>query len=244
MSTPTAPARPGRNLEYPFDTRPVPGETIEIRPGIHWIRMRLPMQLNHINLWLLEDGDGWTIVDTGIRNDETTAAWEQLFSGAMGGRPIKRVIVTHMHPDHIGLAGWLCRRFKVELWISRTEYLSFANQLVQGPPTVYWYDRLENPTVTFWPVPDTGGPYTFDHFVFTQVQDANLASGETPDIPYRWLDALVAALAHRMARIFVPPLEQQRKQDAQEAWAIAADQDTENVNFVLAPTIRTYYRGF
>ncbi len=127
MSNTAAPARPGRNLEYPFETRPATGETIEIRPGVHWIRMRLPMQLNHINLWLLEDGDGWTIVDTGIRNDETTQAWEQLFAGAMRGRPIKRVIVTHMHPDHIGLAGWLCRRFKVELWISRTEYLMCRN---------------------------------------------------------------------------------------------------------------------
>jgi glyoxylase-like metal-dependent hydrolase (beta-lactamase superfamily II) len=89
--------------------------------------MRLPMQLNHINLWLLEDGDGWTAVDCGIKNDETTQAWEQLFAGPMRGAPIKRVIVTHMHPDHIGLAGWLVRRFDVELWISRTEYLMCRN---------------------------------------------------------------------------------------------------------------------
>ena len=89
--------------------------------------MRLPMQLNHINLWLLEDDDGWTVVDCGIKNDETTQAWEQLFVGSMRGLPIKRVIVTHMHPDHIGLAGWLVRRFNVELWISRTEYLMCRN---------------------------------------------------------------------------------------------------------------------
>jgi glyoxylase-like metal-dependent hydrolase (beta-lactamase superfamily II) len=127
VSTTDAPTRPGRNLDYPFETRPEIGQTIEVRPGIHWVRMRLPMQLNHINLWLLEDGDGWTIVDTGIRNDETTDAWEQLFSGPMKGRPIKRVIVTHMHPDHIGLAGWLVRRFDVELWISRAEYLMCRN---------------------------------------------------------------------------------------------------------------------
>ncbi len=127
MTTTEAPARPGRNLDYPFEMRPELGQTIEVAPGIHWIRMRLPMQLNHINLWLLEDGDGWTIVDCGIRNDETTQAWEQLFSGPMGGRPIKRVIVTHMHPDHIGLAGWLVRRFGCELWISRTEYLMCRN---------------------------------------------------------------------------------------------------------------------
>jgi glyoxylase-like metal-dependent hydrolase (beta-lactamase superfamily II) len=120
-------ARPGRNLDYPFETRPELGETIEVVPGVHWVRMRLPMQLNHINLWLLEDGDGWTVVDSGIRNEETANAWKQLFAGPMGGRPIKRVIVTHMHPDHIGLAGWLARKFDVELWITRTEYLMCRN---------------------------------------------------------------------------------------------------------------------
>lgn len=127
MAITEVPVRPGRNLEYPFETRPGLGQSIEVRPGIHWVRMRLPMQLNHINLWLLEDGDGWTVVDCGIKNDDTTLAWEQLFSGPMHGAPIKRVIVTHMHPDHIGLAGWLVRRFDVELWISRTEYLMCRN---------------------------------------------------------------------------------------------------------------------
>ena len=127
MSDAEVRARPGRNLDYPFETRPELGETIEVAPGMHWVRMRLPMQLNHINLWLLEDGDGWTVVDSGIRNEETTDAWKQLFAGPMGGRPVKRVIVTHMHPDHIGLAGWLVRKFDVELWITRTEYLMCRN---------------------------------------------------------------------------------------------------------------------
>jgi glyoxylase-like metal-dependent hydrolase (beta-lactamase superfamily II) len=127
VSEAEAPTRPGRNLDYPFETRPELGETIEVAPGIHWIRMRLPMQLNHINLWLLEDGDGWTVVDTGIRDEITADAWKTLFAGAMGGKPIKRVIVTHLHPDHIGLAGWLVRRFGVELWMSRTDYLMCRN---------------------------------------------------------------------------------------------------------------------
>jgi len=123
-----AEARPGDSLEYPFgDTRPELGKTIEIAPGIHWIRMRLPMQLNHINLWLLEDDDGWTVVDSGIRDETTANAWKELFAGAMGGRPIKRVIVTHLHPDHVGLAGWLVRRFNVELWMTRTDYLMCRN---------------------------------------------------------------------------------------------------------------------
>lgn len=125
--------------------------------------------------------------------------------------------------------------------ISRTEYLSYADQLIQGPPSVFWFDRLISPTVTFFPVPDSGGPYTFDYFSCTQMQDANLASGETPDIPYRWLDALVAGLAYRLCRIYTPELEQMRKADADEAWKIAAAQDIENVQLLLAPNLRQYY---
>lgn len=126
--------------------------------------------------------------------------------------------------------------------ISRTEYLSYANQQTPGPPTVFWFDRVITPTVTFYPVPDGNGPYTFDYFTCLQVQDANLTSGETPDVPYRWLDALCAGLAHRLARIYAPPLEAQRKTDAQEAWQLAATQDVENVPLVLAPNLSNYYR--
>ena len=119
----TAPARPGSTLDYPFPARPELGEAIQVAAGVHWVRMRLPMQLNHINLWLLEDGDGWTIVDTGINDEATKAAWQMLFTGAMGARPVSRVIVTHLHPDHVGLAGWLTERFEVKLWMTRTDYL-------------------------------------------------------------------------------------------------------------------------
>ncbi len=117
--------RPGRNLDYPFgETRPELGQTIVIAPGVHWVRMRLPMQLNHINLWLLEDGDGWTVVDTGIRDEPTAEAWKQLFAGPMGGRPIKRVIVTHLHPDHVGMAGAGCAGASAcSCQMTRTDYL-------------------------------------------------------------------------------------------------------------------------
>lgn len=126
--------------------------------------------------------------------------------------------------------------------ISRTNYLSFSNQLIEAPPNCYWFDRQISPTVTFWPVPDDGGPYTFDYFSVTQMQDANLAGGETPDVPYRWLDAVVSGLAHRLARIYAPPLEDKRKVDAAEAWEIAAAQDTEPVPTTFAPGIGAYYR--
>jgi glyoxylase-like metal-dependent hydrolase (beta-lactamase superfamily II) len=123
VSETAARVRPGQNLEYPFETRPETGASVEVAPGVHWVRMRLPFQLNHINLWLLEDGEGWTVVDTGIRDEPTREAWMQLFAGPMKGKPITRVLVTHMHPDHIGLAGWLVRRFDTKLWMSRTDYL-------------------------------------------------------------------------------------------------------------------------
>lgn len=123
MSTANTSVRPRSELEYPFALRPEPGEAVEIAAGVLWVRMRLPFQLNHINLWLLEDDDGWTVVDCGLRDEATTDAWMMLFNGPMRGRPIKRVIVTHLHPDHVGLAGWLARRFSAELWMSRTDYL-------------------------------------------------------------------------------------------------------------------------
>jgi glyoxylase-like metal-dependent hydrolase (beta-lactamase superfamily II) len=83
----------------------------------------MPISLDHINLWLLEDGDGWTVVDTCLATDDARALWETLFAGFMGGRPVTRVICTHMHPDHVGLAGWLCERFDCALWMTRSEYL-------------------------------------------------------------------------------------------------------------------------
>ena len=126
--------------------------------------------------------------------------------------------------------------------ISRTEYLSYANQQTPGPPSVFWMDRLETPTITFYPVPDNNGPYTFDYFTVTQMQDSNLQGGQTPDVPYRWLDVLVSGLAYRLARIYAPQLEAQRKADYAEAWQIAAAQDLENVPVLLAPQLGPYYR--
>ncbi|HRP75120.1 MAG TPA: MBL fold metallo-hydrolase [Rhodocyclaceae bacterium] len=113
--------RPG--LDYPF-TAPPAGQTLEVAPGVLWMRMPLPFALDHINLWAIDDGDGWAVVDTGIRSEETTATWRCLFVNASDGRSISRVFVTHMHPDHIGMAGWLTRKFACRVWMTRTEYLS------------------------------------------------------------------------------------------------------------------------
>jgi glyoxylase-like metal-dependent hydrolase (beta-lactamase superfamily II) len=106
----------------------------EIAPGVHWLRMPLPFQLDHINLWVLEDGEGWTLVDTGINREEVRAAWEVLFAGPLKSRPVKRVIVTHFHPDHMGLAGWLTEKFGVEMWTTQTEWATASNLYVDGDP--------------------------------------------------------------------------------------------------------------
>jgi glyoxylase-like metal-dependent hydrolase (beta-lactamase superfamily II) len=110
-------------LRFPVAHPPTPGETCEITPGVHWLRMPLPFALDHINLWLVEDGPGWTIVDTGYSTAETKALWQRIFAERLGGLPVTRVIVTHYHPDHVGLAGWLCERWQAPLWTTEKEWL-------------------------------------------------------------------------------------------------------------------------
>lgn len=128
MTSPTKPMNElERQLQYPLgENLPEAGRTLEVAPGVRWLRMQLPFALDHINLWLLRDEldgrAGWTIVDCGITNDATKAAWEQVFETELQGLPVLRVIVTHMHPDHMGLAHWLTERWNVRLWISATDY--------------------------------------------------------------------------------------------------------------------------
>ena len=110
-------------LHFPCSTPPATGEAKELAPGVLWIRMPLPFSLDHINLWAIRDGEGWTLVDTGVWSTVTADAWRALCAGPLAGT-IERLIVTHMHPDHIGMAGWLTRKFGCRLWISRLEYLT------------------------------------------------------------------------------------------------------------------------
>lgn len=132
---------------------------------------------------------------------------------------------------------------RIMMPISRTEYASYPNKLQQGFPTVFWFDRLISPTVTIWPVPDgSGSPTTITYYRVTQVQDANLPGGETIDVPYRWLDAFANGLAYYLARIWQPQLVGQLKQEADEAYMIAANQDTENVSVYISPMISGYFR--
>ena len=131
---------------------------------------------------------------------------------------------------------------RVILPISRTEYAYTPNKNNQAPPTVFWFDRLINPTVTLWPVPDQTGYYTLKYYRVTQVQDANYENGQTVDIPYRWFDAFAAGLAARLAAIYAPDRVPLLEPKAEAAYMIAATQDTENVPMYLTPGLSGYYR--
>lgn len=114
---------PRARLSYPFEEGPKPGEAIDIAAGVKWLRMPLQGSLAFINVWAIAEADGWAIVDTGMGGPATMEAWRAAFAGPLKGKPVSRVFVTHMHPDHIGMAGWLTRKFNARLWISRLEFL-------------------------------------------------------------------------------------------------------------------------
>jgi glyoxylase-like metal-dependent hydrolase (beta-lactamase superfamily II) len=113
----------GEALRYPWETPPGPTEVIEVMPGVLWVRLKLPFRLNHVNIYLLADGDGWAMVDSGFGNEESIAAWTGLFEGPLSHVKVTKLIVTHSHPDHVGLAGWITERFGCPLYMSQVEYL-------------------------------------------------------------------------------------------------------------------------
>lgn len=115
-------------IRHPFDTAPPEGTVTEVAPGILWLRLPLPMALDHVNIYALDDSDGWTVVDTGMSSRRTKVIWEGLLAGPLAGKPVTRVILTHHHPDHVGLAGWFQSR-GAELLATRTAWL-YARMLV------------------------------------------------------------------------------------------------------------------
>jgi len=142
-------------LSYAFgETIPVPGEALEIVPGLRWARMPLPFALDHVNLWLLQDNveqdgalrAGWSLIDTGAGTDATRAAWEQLLAEGLDGQALVRLIATHCHPDHVGLAGWLCERFSAPFWTTTGEFgfmrmMAAALPGVDGPSAIPHFRR-------------------------------------------------------------------------------------------------------
>ena len=113
-------------IAFPHPEPPAPGKVIEVAPGILWARFALPFRLNHVNVYLIQDTQGWVAVDTGIADDTSRAAWDALLSGPLRGEGLSGLVVTHYHPDHVGLAGWLTERFGIPLHMPRTEFLFSA----------------------------------------------------------------------------------------------------------------------
>ncbi|MDQ8030416.1 MAG: MBL fold metallo-hydrolase [Bordetella sp.] len=176
-------------LAYPWgDTQPEPGRALEVAPGVKWLRMPLPFALDHINLWLIRDERdgraGWTVVDCGISRDEVKARWEDVFEHELEGLPVLRVLVTHMHPDHVGLADWLCERWNAELWMSMTDYMV----------AVLWSSRRGDAGA------GPGGQAAVEHFARHGLLDpeaqeqirqrANYYPGLVPSMPRRYTRVL------------------------------------------------------
>jgi len=131
-------------IRYPWDTPPSGSEAIEVAEGVLWLRLPLPMKLDHVNIYALDDGDSWTIIDTGFDSRKGRAIWGDILAGPLGGKPVRRVLVTHHHPDHIGLAGWFQSDHGAELITTRTAWLMgrMLQLDVQQTPT--------QETLTFW----------------------------------------------------------------------------------------------
>jgi len=134
----------GGILRFPWESPPEHGTATQIADGVLWIRLPLPMALDHVNVYALDDGDSWTVVDTGIHSKRSVALWQGLLDGPLAGKPVGRVILTHHHPDHVGMAGWLMGRFGAELVTTRTAWL-MARMLILDVE-----DRPTEQALAFW----------------------------------------------------------------------------------------------
>ncbi|WP_425043211.1 MBL fold metallo-hydrolase [Primorskyibacter sp. S87] len=115
-------------MRYPWAEPPAAGAAIEVAEGVLWMRLPLPMKLDHVNVYALDDGGSWTVIDTGFSSKKTRGIWETLMSGPLAGKPVTRVIATHHHPDHVGNVGWFQSEHGAELVTTRTAWL-FARML-------------------------------------------------------------------------------------------------------------------
>jgi len=145
MTTAPEVSKRAEGIRYPWEDPPAQGtEAIEVAPGVLWLRMPLPMKLDHVNIYALDEGDSWTVIDTGFASKRSKAIWTEAMAGPLGGKPVGRVVVTHHHPDHIGLAGWFQAEFGAELVTTRTAWLTARMltldvQEVAAPETLAFY---------------------------------------------------------------------------------------------------------
>ena len=170
-------------IRHPFETPPAEGTATPVAPGVLWMRLPLPLALGHVNVYALDDGDGWTIIDTGMMSRRTQAIWTALQSGPLAAKPIRRLIVTHHHPDHIGLAGWFQRQ-GVELITTRTAWLyarmlTLDEQALPSPESLLFYQRAGTPP-DLYAQKTTERPFNFCDIVapmpvgFTRIDEGDI----------------------------------------------------------------------
>jgi len=183
-------ARAGTALEYPFTAPQTDGSVVEVAPGLMWARIKMPIALDHVNVWLLRGSDGWTIVDTGLPTDETRALWERIVAEKLDGAPVRGLVCTHFHYDHSGLASWITERFGVPLYMSLGEFLAMP---VPDPATVPVPQPEERQFYTRAGMPAERAERVFDDLrrdPFApprQTEFRRLRGGETLTIgPRRW----------------------------------------------------------
>ena len=133
-------------MHFPFETPPEEGAMRAVATGIYWLRLPLPMRLDHVNIYVLDDGDSWTIIDSGMYSRRGVALWERLIAGPLAAKPIGRVVITHHHPDHVGAMGWLRTQHGAEIWATRTSWLfarmlTLDEQAVATPESITFMQR-------------------------------------------------------------------------------------------------------
>ena len=199
---------PEVSMRHPWAEPPAPGEALEVAEGVLWMRLPLPMKLDHVNVYALDDGDSWTVIDTGFSSKKTRAIWEQLMAGPLAGKPVKRVVVTHHHPDHIGNAGWFQSEHGAELVTTRTAWL-FARMLTldvqeQWPQETLDYYRSAGMDSAIYDKRVADRPFNFADVVypmplgFTRIQqgdvfrmggrdwDVHMGNGHAPEHATFW----------------------------------------------------------
>ena len=183
-----------KGLNYPWEAPPEHGVPIEVSEGVLWFRLPLPMKLDHVNVYALDEGDSWTVIDTGFASKKCKAIWQGMMDGPLGGKPISRVVVTHHHPDHIGLAGWLKSDFGAELVTTRTAWLTARMltldvQEVPNAETLAFY-KLSGMDAELYAKRATERPFNFADIVapiplgYTRIQEGEQIKmgGRTWDI--------------------------------------------------------------
>ena len=208
-------------------------QRIQVRPG-EILQQHLQQAVMELNLLLVklsnQQPNLWTVDLQAMPLVQGTASYSL---------PAETVMITNAYV-RTGVGVAITDRLIFP--ISQTEYAALVNKATQGFPSQFWFDRLISPTITLYLTPDGNGPYTLYFYRVRQVQDATVAGGINIEVTYLWLDAAAAGLAHRLARVFAPALEQLRKADADEAWHIAATQNVENVGLNISPGLGSYFR--